>query len=60
MLAEFRAAFNGALRRLRAMRGTATRYQFLLVSAALIGGAADHYLQDTFISFDEADALEAK
>ena len=57
---EFTKAFHGALRRLKAMRNRATRYQFLLVSAALLGGAADHYLQDTFLTFKEADALEAK
>jgi len=56
---EFTKAFHGALCRLKAMRNRATRYQFLLVSAALLGGAADHYLQDTFLTFEEADALAA-
>ena len=56
---KFVQAIKGAISRVRAMHCSATRRQLMVVSSALIGGLAECYLQDTYLTFDECDALEA-
>jgi hypothetical protein len=42
------------------MPRSATRYQIMIVSDALLGGLADFYLAGCYITFKEAEKLEAK
>merc|ERR1712185_156516 len=50
----FKAAFRGGMRKLRRLKFTARRV-FLLVSDAFISGSAGFHLQETFLTFNEAD-----
>ena len=56
--AAFGAAVRRAVRRLNRLK-RATRYQFMLVSEAILAGLAGFYCQDMYLTFAEADALEA-
>ena len=58
-LKEFKAKIGAAVRKLWRVRFTSRR-AFMLVSDALIGGSAGFHLQELYLSFNEADKLEAK
>ena len=56
---KFKGSFMAAVTRIRRLRRP-TRHQVMVVSEALIGGNASFYLQDLFLTWKEADGLEAK
>lgn len=57
-LAQFSKRIRAGVRRLQRLRSP-TPYTLLLVSEAIIGGYAGFYLQDLYLTFPEADKLEA-
>jgi hypothetical protein len=56
---EFSRKFCAAVGKLAKIRFTKRR-AFMLVSDALIGGSAGFHLQEVYLTFEEADKLEAK
>ena len=56
---KLKKSFMAAVTRVRRLK-RATHHQVMVVSEALIGGCAGFYLQDLFLTWKEADELEAK
>ena len=57
---KFRASTSSAIKRIRQMPRSVTRSQLMTVSDALLGGSACFYLAGTYVTFEEADKIEAR
>jgi ribonuclease HI len=56
---KLRASMGQAVRRVKQMPRSVTRYQALIVSDALVGGLACFYLAGMYITMGEAEKMEA-